>query len=210
MRGYRVAFATGLCALAALAVEPATAQTRFGLRAGVNFAKLTGDDIDSDAVDTRTGLLAGAFLEAPIADIVHLHLGAQYSQKGMKTEIIGGEAELALDYLEVPALLAVIVPGSGSTDIRLYVGPTLGYLIKCQGNAAGFSGDCDDTDQIKKFDLGGEVGAGISFGMGGGAAVLVDGFYNFGFMTIDDSAREDDVKNEVFGISAGIMFPAGD
>jgi outer membrane protein with beta-barrel domain len=204
MRGYRVVFAAGLCALAALAAEPAAAQTRFGLKAGVNFAKLTGDNVDSE-IGTRTGFLAGGFMEAPIADIVNFQLGAQYSQKGAESETVAGDAKLKLDYLEVPALLVVTVPGSGSTDIRLSLGPTLGFLLKCEGEAAiGFSADCKDN--VKKFDLGGLVGAGVSFGMGSGAALLVDGFYNFGFMSIDDSANEDDVKNEVFGISAGILL----
>jgi hypothetical protein len=206
MRGHRPIYGIALCALAALAAQPAAGQTRFGLRAGVNFAKLTGDDVDSDALDSRTGLVAGGFMEAPFAEIVSLQLGAQYSQKGASAETLAGDTKLELDYLEVPALLVVRVPGSGSTDIRLSLGPTLGFLISCEGVAAiGFSADCEDN--MKKFDLGGLVGAGLSFGMGSGAALLIDGFYNFGFMTIDDSANEDDVRTEVFGITAGIMFP---
>jgi hypothetical protein len=210
MRGYRVVFAAGLCALAALAAEPAAAQTRLGLRAGVNFATWTGDDADSDAIGTRTGLLAGGFAEVPIAEIVNFHLGVQYSQKGFEFETIAGDGKLELDYLEVPALLVVTVPASGSTNIRLSLGPTLAYLLKCEGDVVSVESDCEDSDNIKKFDLGGLVGAGLSFGMGSGSALLIDGFYNFGFMSVDDSGDEADVKNEVFGITAGIMFPAGD
>jgi hypothetical protein len=208
MRGYRAFATTGLFALAALAAQPVAAQTRFGLRAGVNFAKLTGDDVNGDLVKRRTGLLAGAFAEMPVAEIVNVHLGAQYSQKGAKFETAGEDAEGKLDYVEVPALLAVTLPGSGSTDIRLYLGPTFSYLVKCEA-PFGPSGDCDEDD-FKKFDLGGEVGAGVSLGMGSGAALLIDGFFNFGFMSIDGSPDEDDVKNEVFAIAAGIMFPAND
>jgi hypothetical protein len=130
----------------------------------------------------------------------------------METEFGDEEAELKLDYVEVPALLAVIVPGSGNVDIRLYVGPTLGFLVKCEGEALGFTSDCEDDDNIRKFDVGGEVGAGVSLGMGNGAALLIDGFYNFGFNSIVDSDSDNDVdvKNEVFSISAGFVFPAGD
>lgn len=203
----------GLFAVAALAAQPAEAQMRFGIRAGANFATVTGDDVDQDAADTRTGLVAGGFLEAPLADIVRAHIGAQYSQKGFQSELAGEDAELKLDYFEVPALLAVLVPTNETIDIRLYVGPTFSFLVSCKGDVGGFQADCEDPDgdkQVKSFDLGGEVGAGLAFGMGGGAALLVDGWYNFGFSSIDNTNADLDLKNEVFGVTAGVMFPAGD
>ena len=209
MRRYQPIFGA-LCVLAALTAPPAAAQSRFGLRAGVNFAKLTGDDINGDAIERLTGFVGGGFLETPVSrDIVNLHLGLQYSQKGFETEALGSEASVKLDYLEVPALLAVIVPGSGTTDFRLYVGPTFSYRVKCSGTALGFSSNCDNDDSLKKFDLGGDAGAGLAFAIGSGT-LLVDGFYNFGLTTIDNSSSSDDVRNEVFSVTAGIIFPARD
>ena len=77
-----------LIALAALTWEPAAVQTRVGPRAGVNFATVTGDQVDDDAAEFRTGLLAGGFIVAPVADIVALHVGAQYTQKGFQAELL--------------------------------------------------------------------------------------------------------------------------
>ena len=202
-----------LAAAAAFAVLPcaASAQLRFGGRVGVNFATVTGDDVDSDRVDPRHGLLAGAFLEAPLADIVSAELGLQYSQKGFEVNPSGTvTSRLKVDYLEVPALLTVEVSGSESFGFALYLGPTFSFRVKCEGEAGTITGiDCGDNT-VKKFDLGADVGAGARFGMGGDAAFLVDAFYNFGFSSIDDDDTNPfDMKNEVISVSAGILLRAG-
>ena len=202
-----------LAAVAALAVLPrgATAQVRFGARVGVNFATVTGDDVDSDAVDPRHGLLAGVFLEAPLADIVAAELGLQYSQKGFEVNPSGTvTSRLKVDYLEVPALAAVAVGVNETFGLELYLGPLFSFRVKCAGEAGAFSIACGDDD-IEKFDLGGDVGVGARFGMGSGAAFLVDAFYNFGFSSIDASdVNPFDMKNEVISVSAGILLPTGD
>ena len=208
MRGYRAIIAGGLCTLAALAARPAAAQSMWGLRAGINFANVSGDDVGEDEFETKTGLLAGAFVEFPIAEIVNVHLGANYSQKGFEADLpnVDDDPDVQIDYVEIPTLLTVLVPGTDNTDIRLSVGPTWGFRVRCEGEAFGFEAGCDD-DEIESFEIGGAVGAGIAVGMGSGAAFLVDGFYNFGLTSIDAGADDADVKNEVFSISAGVMFP---
>ena len=85
MRHTMWGISAGLFVVAALAAEPVDAQMRFGLRGGANFATVTGDYADgegpdSDGEGTPAGFVAGPFLEAPLAEIVGLHLGAQYSQ----------------------------------------------------------------------------------------------------------------------------------
>jgi len=209
----------GLFVMVALAAEPVDAQVRFGLRAGANFATVTGDYADgqgpdSDGEGTRTGFVGGVFLEAPLAEIVGLHVGANYSQKGWEAEGIpgapGGDLVTKLDYIEVPALLVVGVPVSAAS-LRLYVGPSLSYLIKCDGTSFDVSGDCEDAggeDEVTKFDLGGTVGAGVGFGMGS-ASLLLDGFLSLGFKTLLEDDADLDLKNETWTVSAGVMFPAG-
>jgi hypothetical protein len=209
-----------LFVVAALAAEPVDAQMRFGLRGGANFATVTGDFADgegpdSDGEGTRTGFHGGAFLEAPIAEIVGIQLGALYTQKGWEAEGIPSSADLdivtKLDYFEVPALLVVSVPFSAAS-LRFSLGPTFAFLIKCDGTSFDVSGDCEDASgesEVTKFDLGGLVGAGLGFGMGG-ASLLLDGSLNMGFKSILKDAADLDLKNEVWSVSAGLMFPAGD
>jgi hypothetical protein len=219
MRQTMWGISAGLFVLAALAAEPVDAQMRFGIRAGANFATVTGDYADgqgpdSDGEGTRTGFNGGVFLETPLAQIVGLHVGANYSQKGWEAEGIpgaeGGDLVTKLDYLEVPVLLVVGVPVSAAS-LRLYAGPSLSYLIKCKGTSFDVSLDCEDENDeqsVTKVDFGGTVGAGLGLGMGG-ASLLLDGFLSMGFKTLlEDEAL--DLKNETWTLSAGLMFPAGD
>jgi hypothetical protein len=219
MRQTILAISAGLLAMVTLAAEPVDAQMRFGLRGGFNFATVTGDYADgegpdSDGEGTRTGMMGGVFLEAPLGGIVGLHLGANYSQKGWEAEGIpgaeGGDLMTQLDYIEVPALLVVSVPVAASS-LRLYAGPSLSYLIKCKGTSFDVSVDCEDRvgdDEVTKWDLGGTVGAGFSFGMGG-ATLLLDGFLGMGFKTLLEDDADLELKNETWTVSAGLMFPAG-
>ena len=208
MRGYRAIILGGACALAALAARPAAAQSMWGARAGINWANVSGDDVGEDEFDTKTGFIGGLFVEFPIAEIVNVHLGANYSQKGFEADVpnLDDDPDVEIDYVEIPTLLTVLVPGTDNTDIRLYVGPTWGFRVRCEGEAFGFQAGCNDDD-VETFEIGGAVGAGVAVGMGSGAAFLVDGFYNFGVTSIDAGADDADVKNEVFSISAGVMFP---
>jgi hypothetical protein len=196
-------------ALIAALPAAAGAQMRFGLRAGVNFSSVTGRDVDQNLVDTRPGLLAGGFIEAPLADIMGVELGVQYSQKGFRTPAFGSTATAALDYLEVPALLTVTVPGGPNYGFALYAGPTFSFAVHCKGEVFGFNSiGCSDAG-VRSFDLGGDVGAGVRLALSGGSSLLVDGFYNFGFTSIDSASNPYDMKNQVFSLTAGIMFPVG-
>lgn len=87
MRQAMLGISAGLFVMVALVAEPVDAQMRFGLRAGANFATVTGDYADgegpdSDGEGTRTGFMGGVFLETPLAQIVGLHLGANYKVQG--------------------------------------------------------------------------------------------------------------------------------
>lgn len=196
---------------AVLALTPAAAagQMRLGVRGGVNFARVTGSDVNSGRVDWRTGALAGVFVEGPLADIVGFELGTQYAQKGFQTDVGATTATAKLDYLEVPALLTVQVPAGRAWAVELYAGPTFSFAVRCSRQALGITDSGCKESQVKSFDLGGDVGAGLRFGLGGASQFLLDGFYDFGFTSFDDRSSPDDIKNEAFSLTVGILLPAG-
>ena len=186
----------------------AAAQMQAGLRGGVNFANVTGRDADN-AFDSRPGFLGGAFLEAPFADIVSIELGLQYSQKGFKVPGFGSSRTAQLDYFEVPALLTVLFPAGARTSLALYAGPTFSFAVRCRGDIFGFDAiDCRDAE-VRTFDLGGDVGAGLRFPLASGSTFMVDGFYDFGFQSFDAARNPFDMKNQVFSLTAGLMVPVG-
>jgi hypothetical protein len=95
--------------------------------------------------------------------------------------------------------------------VDLFLGPTFAYQVGCELELANQSGDCDDEagnnfDPTKSFDVGFAVGAGISFAITPGATLLFKGLWDLGLMSIDDSAAENDVKNEAILLNVGRAF----
>ena len=75
--------------------------------------------------------------------------------------------------------------------------------------------DCDDTSvfgeavDVKKMDFSVMVGAGLDFSVAPSTSLLVELTYNLGLSSLDDSAANDDIKNRVFSILAGLSFKLG-
>ena len=61
--------------------------------------------------------------------------------------------------------------------------------------------DTDDVEDIKKTDFGIVFGFGTEFGN-----ICIDGRYEMGLTSIDDSDDNLDVKNRVFSFMLGYMF----
>ena len=186
-----------------------------GISGGLSLATLSGDDA-SDDLDYRKGLVAGAFLDLPLGEIIGVTSGLYYVQKGFSQEVGGDDVALKLDYLEVPVLLRVSVAGGEAMGISVFLGPTLGFQMKCEGEADQVSADCDvfdfpgsDFDPSKSFDLGAAFGAGLAFALSGGTSILANAVYDIGLTSIDDSTAERDVKNEAILLQVGLGFNVG-
>src|SRR5690349_21290320 len=77
-----------------------TDRTTFGIRAGVNFQNINGDDAAGNKLKNNltTGFHAGVNAEVPVGSGFYVQPGALYSTKG--TEYEGG-AKAKLSYIEV-------------------------------------------------------------------------------------------------------------
>src|SRR5688572_20097064 len=80
----------------------AQTKTSFGIRAGVNFQNLNGEDPAGNDLDNKlkVGFHVGADVDIPIAEEFYLRPGVLFSTKGAKAE--GSDAKLNLSYIEVP------------------------------------------------------------------------------------------------------------
>jgi len=205
-------------ALTVPAAHDVAGQTTLGFRGGVNFASLSGDG--GDAFDSRTGLGIGATLAIPVSPTLGIQLGLGYQQKGASASEDGAELTLALDYVEIPALLRFTIPAAGSISPRLYLGPTLSFEASCSvsAEASGISASiaCDQSEgelgvdvATKSIDFGAMGGAGLAFGTAGPLSITLDVFYTLGLTSIDDSDSPDDVKNRTWMIHGGVELPFG-
>ena len=200
-------FAGALGAFAFLSV-PSTShgQAQISALAGATFSTLRG----IDGLDSRTGWLGGLSIVLPSSGFLAFQPELLLVSKGAKGEDSGTDG-LKLDYLEVPLLFRLQLDvGTGVTP-HVYAGPYLGYQISSK--VEGISGDCDDVPGVstKTVDVGGAVGGGLSFDVGG--ALLTTGVrYSFGVSKVADfdigNVRES-AKNGSFALYAGLGVRLG-
>jgi len=203
---------------ASLAVPQASAQgIKLGVKGGVNFADVGGDDVSN--TKNKTGFIAGGFAEFMIGSMFAVQPEVLYSQKGFKIDDPDVDGKLKLDYIEVPVLLKINVPIEGSkVHPSFYAGPAVSFKSSCklQGEESGvsFDIDCDsplifdligEELPIKSTDFGVVFGGGISFDVGG-AEVGVDVRYNLGLTKFVDTDPQLDAKNRVISIMGTVGF----
>jgi len=182
---------------------------QLGLKAGVNFANVVGDDVEG--AESKTGFAGGLFFMYQFNKLFTIQPEAYYTMKGATDEqtLAGETAEvtLSLDYIEIPILFKVLIPIENS-PIRpsVFVGPYVGFnsTAKAKLEYMGQSVE-DDIEDIKSTEFGLVFGAGLGFPVGTNE-VGVDFRYGLGLTTLDDSAENADIKNSVFNINAYFGF----
>jgi hypothetical protein len=206
-----VAIAIGMTVLGGAS---ALAQERHvGLKAGVSYARLQIEpDTDDGFTDGRIRATGGAFAVLPMNPRFALQLEALFSQKGASAKL-GNEGEatatLKLDYLDIPVLLRIEGPASGSKSFHVFAGPSASLRLSAKSEVE-FSGDflssgetIDVSDEVERFDVGIVVGGGIHIGR----RLVIDGRYSWGL--INANSVEDDpvtIKHRVFAVMAGVRF----
>lgn len=157
----------------------ATAQNfDLGIKVGANFSNIQ----DVSDLDSRTGLVAGAFATFGFGNMA-IQPEVLYSQQGAKNDI----DKFDLDYVNIPVMLKVYPLGKA---LNLQVGPQFGFLTH---------NSFRDQIKAKSYDFSGAAGIGVDLPFG----LRVDGRYNFGLTDIFKDAKG---KNGVFTISVGYSF----
>lgn len=168
---------------------------QWGVRAGVNFANVSSDQISPDA---RTGFYAGILAEVPLNERFSIQPGLYYSQQGFKLSMLGIDGTYKLDYIQIPVLFkAFIIKG-----LNVQVGPQLGFNINNEltlDSTMG-SGSIDSSnDQIKDIDFDLVAGIGYKFDNG----FFIQGHYNYGITKLTE---EGDAHTSLFQVGVGYMF----
>lgn len=169
----------------------------FGVKGGVNFATVTGNDVDSP--DSRTSFHVGVVAEFPLADIFSIQAEALYSGQGFDFDFEGPDGdkvELQLDYINVPVLAKVYV----TKGLSIEAGPQFSFLVNEEVDLNPNSDDGDfDMDEAETFEFG--VAAGLTFQTDMG--LFATGRYNVGLTEI---YKDVDAKNSVFQLGIGYKF----
>lgn len=169
--------ALGLIALGSYAQQTTTTttvnagRTTFGVRAGVNFQNINGNDASDDELenDLATGFHVGVNAEIPVGTGFYLQPGVLYSTKGANWS---NGSKVKVNYLEVPVNF-VYKPVLGTGNLLLGFGPYVAFGMggkaeDAQGNVADvvFNNELDVTEpsaQFRPIDAGGNLLAGYEF-----------------------------------------------
>ncbi len=151
-----------------------------GIKAGVNFAKVSGPDDDGQ----RIGSIAGAFVTIG-QGLLAVQPEAIFSMQG--TKFTFGTAKV--DYFQVPVLLRIGSSAKNHASVFGLVGPSFGVRIRQEGW----------TDPIKRSDVGFVVGAGFTV-----SRLLVEARFTAGLTDFSEGTTA--YKHRVVSLMGGFVF----
>jgi len=171
----------------------------FGVKAGANFASIGGDDTDD--LSGRTSFHFGVTAGIAVSDNFSVQPELVYSAQGASMDFDGFEADLKLDYLNLPIMAQFQVADGFSIE----VGPQFGFLMSAKIEADGEEEDI--KDDVKGLDLA--AGVGVNYAMASG--LNFGARYNLGLSNVNDGEGSDDFKNQnnVIQVSIGYRFGGG-
>lgn len=170
MRKSSILGVLGLIAVIGLAGQalalPIGPSAGIGIKGGLNLAKAS--DLEALASgtefsnDVKTGFAGGAFARFAFGPL-NAQIEGLYSVKGNKgTALVGGtEWETKLAYFEIPLLLKMELPLPALAPY-LYVGPSLGFLLKGEAKNTAVSDEWIDVkDDMKSTEWSLALGGGV-------------------------------------------------
>ena len=202
----------------------AVGQSTLGFRGGLSLTSLGGRQ--TEGFETRTGISFGGFFNVPVSDVLGVQVGAGFVQKGASFsgwvipadpgfEVPSFDLEFEMGFIEIPLLLTLSLPTVGNVGFTFSVGPVVGFETGCNTSLSGgvtVELDCHDPmseSDLKFFEVGAMVGAGLEIGLTESVSLILDGLYNVGLPTTSGSGIVDDTKNRALSILAGVSFSLG-
>lgn len=202
------------------------AQVSYGIRAGANFSKWQGNDLQivEDLVDKTNGYLvtkgmtgfhAGGYVNIPISETFSFEPGLEYSKKGysikgdlkidvLKFLAINAGAQVQQHYIDIPLVLKANV----AKGLHVYAGPQVSYLVRSTLNAkvgvlgiSLFNKGFGITNRFNKVDLGLTGGIGYQFNNG----INLRAGYDYGLSKLDKNDNYA-AHNRVVQVSVGFTF----
>ena len=195
--------------------DKAEQPVRFTIRGGVNFANIgVSGGGESESLGSRTAFNAGVGVDIPIIESFYVQTGLFFTSKGYKRTEDRGDTRFTAKgnpaYLEIPILASYRYNFNDATQLEVNVGPYLAFGIggkdklEEKTEAAVIETKENDffNDDVKKFDMGLQVGLGVTFLK----HVYLGVAYEFGFVNMFKDSDGESAKNRNFMINLGYKF----
>jgi hypothetical protein len=157
---------------------------KIGVKAGLNYANLTGSNIQTDAI---TSYHAGLVAEIKLLDKFAIQPELLYTTQGASYNNAGTEFTNELGYIAIPVLAKIYL----SKSFSLELGPQASFLLSEKNNF--------DVNNANTFDFAIDAGLGLKITKN----IFIQGRYVLGLTEVSSNAE---TKNSVLQLSAGLMF----
>ncbi|WP_228851898.1 porin family protein [Aegicerativicinus sediminis] len=175
-------------------------ELHFGIKGGLNFATVGGDDTED--LKMRTAFHLGALMEVRFSEVFAIQPEVLYSAQGTSGEEDGLDVDIKMDYINVP----IMAKYNFSEKFSVEAGPQIGFLVSTKAKTDGVEVDLDEYDLFNDFDFG--LAVGLSYKIM--PNLFVSGRYNLGLSNINndsgDFESEGSNQNNVIQLSIGYMF----
>ena len=184
-------------AFAALTIAGANAQTKFGVRAGLNLADVaTKSEYAKVESKIRPAFYVGGLAEFAFNDVVLMDAGLTYSNQGAKAK--EGDGALRQHALNLPVWFKYDFAG-----FRPKAGLYAGYILS-QQLKTGNEITTVDKDDYKHFDYG--IGLGAEYNLPNNG-LFFEASYNWGLANLDKNGdAKNYTNNRVIQIGVGYKF----
>lgn len=191
-------------ALVAVSILPATAAAQsmdpmtFGIKAGVNSSTLTLKDSNIPAVSPIWGGIGGVFLGQNITSNIGWQAEGLFSQRGAEEDSTPSVGTIRTTFVDIPVTLRLGSTTNSDVHFHAFTGPQVGIRVKAELTDEPLGTTRDLNDEIKSWDLGWTVGAGVEMGRLG-----FDARYTHGLTNIAKFAEDGELKNKTFSFLVG-------
>ncbi|MDA1307574.1 MAG: porin family protein [Acidobacteria bacterium] len=183
--------------VAAAQYAPAT----FGFKVGVNSSTLSLNDTPIPAVSPIWGAVGGAFIGKNMSENFGLQLEALVSQRGAKEDASPSVGTIRTNYLDVPLTARFGSTSSNGTHFHVFTGPQFGILLQAEVTDEPLDVTRDIKDDLKSWDLGWTLGAGVEMNR-----LSLDARYTLGLTNINKFESDGELKNRTFTFLLGYRF----
>ena len=157
---------------------------KFGVKAGLNYANLTGSELKTEAV---TNYHAGIVVELKLSEGLALQPELIYSTQGATFKTVSQDFKDELGYITIPIMVKINL----SQSLTLELGPQAGFLLNEKDNF--------DVTKSNTFDFTANAGLGLKITN----SLFAQGRYGLGLSEIKTNSN---IRNSVLQLSIGYMF----
>lgn len=173
-----------------------------GIKAGVNIANFTGDDVFHNS--SSEGAVGGLFARYGLSPSWSLQPEALFTMRGAEFAVDDIQTEQQINYIEIP-LLARFGWGHGASfRPSLFAGPSVAFLVKNQ-IVDGAEIDLKGQTGTRDYDVGAILGAELDYTVGSGD-LLFDARYEMGLVSWSEDLN---IRNSTLSFMLGYGWPLG-